>query len=263
MQVHCAHDGLVSISDLQPHPKNRNKHPAEQIDRLAAILRYQGFRYPIKVSRRSGLITSGHGRLEAARKNGWTKVPVSFQDYESDEQEYADLTADNAIASWSELDLSGINADLADLGPDLDLDMLGLRNFVLEPADKLDADSEMDEDAYTKKIKAPTYTPTGEKPATNELFDLSKTMELMKEIGDEKDLPEDVRVFLQFAAHRHIVFNYAKVAEYYAHAPAKIQELMENSALVIIDFNKAIEKGFVRLSKEIAEAYLDDEQSES
>jgi DNA modification methylase len=136
MQVHCAHDGLVPIDELQPHPKNRNNHPPEQIDRLAAILRYQGFRYPIKVSRLSGFITSGHGRLEAARLNGWAHVPVSYQEYESEEQEYADLTADNAIASWSELDLSGINADLGDLGPDFDIDMLGLKDFVLEPSEK-------------------------------------------------------------------------------------------------------------------------------
>jgi DNA modification methylase len=131
--IHCLYDRLVPIAELKAHPKNRNKHPADQVQRLAEILKYQGFRYPIKVSNRSGFITSGHGRMEAAHLNGWREVPVNFQDYDSDEQEYADVQADNAIASWSELDLSAINADLGELGPDFNLDLLGIKNFTLDP----------------------------------------------------------------------------------------------------------------------------------
>lgn len=136
MKVHCPHDGLVSLSELKSHPKNRNTHPDDQIKRLAKILEYQGWRYPVKVSKRSGFVTSGHGRIEAARKNGWKEAPVSFQEYESDEQEYADVQADNAIASWAELDLSGINFDLPELGPDFDIDLLGIKNFEIDVADK-------------------------------------------------------------------------------------------------------------------------------
>lgn len=111
-----------------------------QIERLAEILKYQGWRYPVKVSKRSGYVTSGHGRIEAAKLNGWELIPVNYQDYESDEQEYADVTADNAIASWSELDLSAINVDLPELGPDFDIDLLGIKDFELEPADKKQGD---------------------------------------------------------------------------------------------------------------------------
>ena len=41
-----------------------------------------------------------------------------------------------------------------------------------------------------------------------------------------------------------------------------MQELMEDSALVIIDFNKAIELGYVKLSEEIASQYLDEYETE-
>lgn len=140
MKVHCLYDKLVPISELKLDPNNRNKHPQEQIERLAKILKYQGWRYPVKVSNQSGMVRSGHGRVEAAEHNGWTEVPVNFQDYDSPEQEYADSVADNAIASWSELDLPAINADIGDLGPDFDLDLLGIENFVLEPAEKLAPD---------------------------------------------------------------------------------------------------------------------------
>lgn len=159
MKIHCLHDKLVSIDKLKAHPKNRNTHPKDQITRLAKILKYQGWRYPIKISKRSGFITSGHGRLEAARVNGWKKVPVNVQPYESDEQEYADVQSDNAIASWAELDFSGINTDLGDLGPDFDIDLLGIKNFEIDVADKegLTDEDEVPEHVEPKTRLGDTY----------------------------------------------------------------------------------------------------------
>lgn len=145
IKIHCAFDKMLPITELKPHHQNRNKHPSEQIDRLAKIIKYQGIRSPIKVSRRSNLITAGHGRLEAFRRLKLKEVPVNFQDYESDEQEYADLQSDNAVALWAELDLSGINTDIAELGPDFDIDLLGIKDFVLEPAEKFDPKCDEDE----------------------------------------------------------------------------------------------------------------------
>lgn len=136
---------LVSVSKLVPHPKNPNKHPADQIERLADIIDFQGWRYPIKVSTRSGFVTSGHGRIEAAKLRKWTEVPVSYQDYESEAQEYADVISDNAIAEWSDLDLSAINTDIVELGPDFDIDLLGIKDFVLEPAEKFAPQCDEDE----------------------------------------------------------------------------------------------------------------------
>lgn len=152
-KTHCLYDEMVPVGELKPHPKNRNKHPDEQIARLAGILKYQGFRYPVKVSKRTGFVTSGHGRIAAAKANGWAMVPVNFQDYDSEEQEYADVQADNAIASWAELDLSGINSDLADLEPDFDLDLLGIKDFVLEPAELI---PQCDEDAVPEHVEPRT-----------------------------------------------------------------------------------------------------------
>lgn len=145
IEVHCQYSELVDVSELKPHPKNRNNHSEAQIDRLCEIIKYQGVRHPIKVSNLSGFISSGHGRLLAAKKLGMKRVPVSYQDYTDEVQEYADLIADNAIASWSELDLSGINSDIGDLGPDFEIDLLGIKDFVLEPTEKLDPQCDEDE----------------------------------------------------------------------------------------------------------------------
>lgn len=136
--VRCAYDKMVPISELKAHPKNRNNHPTDQIERLSDILKFQGWRYPVKVSNQSGHVTSGHGRIEAARRNGWDTVPVNYQDYDSEEQEYADVQADNAIASWAELDLSAINTDIADLGPDFDINLLGIKDFGIDPPPSFD-----------------------------------------------------------------------------------------------------------------------------
>lgn len=65
--VFCAHDAIVPLKDLRPNPKNPNQHPPEQIKLLASIIRATGWRAPITVSKRSGLVTKGHGRLMAAQ----------------------------------------------------------------------------------------------------------------------------------------------------------------------------------------------------
>lgn len=61
------------------------------------------------------------------------------------------------------------------------------------------------------------------------------------------------------AAERHTVFNFNKIADYYTSAGAEVQALFEESALVIIDYEKAIENGFVRLTKKMAEIVYSEE----
>lgn len=131
---------MVPIDEIKLNPKNRNKHPEDQIDRLIEIIRYQGFRNPLIVSTRTGMLVAGHGRMQAARKLGMTVLPVIHQEFESEEQEIAAGVSDNAIALWAELDLSGINSDIGNLGPDFDIDLLGIKNFEIEVADKHEGD---------------------------------------------------------------------------------------------------------------------------
>lgn len=141
MKIRCEYKKLVPLEELKPHPKNRNAHSAEQIARLAHIIEYQGVRHPIIVSNLSGFIVAGHGRLAAAQKLELKEFPVDYQDFESEESEYAFLVSDNAVALWAELDLSGINADIGELGPDFEIDMLGIKDFTLDVSEKDSADS--------------------------------------------------------------------------------------------------------------------------
>ena len=133
IKIHCKYDELKNPKSLKPHPKNRNKHGQDQLNRLAEMYKWHGIRHPVIVSNLSKCIVAGHGRRLAAMKAGIKEFPVVYQDFETSEQEYAFIQADNAIALWAELDLSGINADIADLGPDFDINMLGIHDFGINP----------------------------------------------------------------------------------------------------------------------------------
>jgi hypothetical protein len=111
---------------------------------------------------------------------------------------------------------------------------------------------------YTKKVEVPVYTPKYQKPNVFELFNHKKTLQLIQKI-EESNISDDEKKFLTLAAYRHTVLYFDKIADYYAHSSQEVQELMEQSALVIIDFDKAIENGFALLNNELSNAYLDDQ----
>ena len=114
------------------------------------------------------------------------------------------------------------------------------------------------ESTYTKKVSVPVYVPQYQKPSVYELFDHMKSMQMIKRINESKVSAEDKK-FLIYAAQRHIIFNFAKIADYYAHSSAEVQDLMEQSALVIVDFDKAIENGFATLNNELSNQYLNEQ----
>lgn len=137
--IHCKYDELLDPDNLKDHPKNRNRHGPDQIARLAKLYKHHGIRHPIIVSRLTGLIVAGHGRKLAGIQAGVREFPVVYQDFEDLDAEYAFMQSDNAIAEWSVLDFGAINEDLQNLGPDFDLELLGIKNFTLDVAEKFDA----------------------------------------------------------------------------------------------------------------------------
>lgn len=241
---------FVNPKDLKPHPRNRNKHTKAQIERLAKIIQRSGMREPINVSKRAGYIVTGHCTTLACIEAGLEKVPVMYQDYETEKDEVLHMNADNEMARWASLEEDLLRDDVLELGLEDDLEFLGLeKDFDLKNTEIFN-----NENIYTNKVKIPIYEITGNKPKLNELIDLTKTKELINEIK-KSNISSDEKKILLHAAERHTVFNYSKIAEYYAHSDKEMQNLMENSALVIIDFNKAIEKGFVKLTKDLADLY--------
>ena len=112
---------------------------------------------------------------------------------------------------------------------------------------------------YNKKIKSPVYEIKGEKPKLSELVDIQKSAELVDEIG-KSNIPMGIKNFLLIASARHYKFDYQKIAEYYANSSPEVQLLFEKSALVIPDFDSAIENGFVMMNKRLMEVREDEPQ---
>jgi len=140
-QVFCSHTEMRDPASLVEHPRNYNTHPAEQIRLLAKIIKHQGWRNPITVSKRSGYVVKGHGRLAAALQLGCSEVPVDVQEYKDEASEYADMIADNRIAELSEIDEDAIKELLLDdifEGFDLDLTGFDTRSLVDDDIEEID-----------------------------------------------------------------------------------------------------------------------------
>lgn len=113
--VFCSFDEIMPVKDLRPNPKNPNQHGEEQVALLAQIIEATGWREKITVSRRSGLVVKGHGRLLAAQFNRWGFAPMEYQEYASEAEELDDLLADNRLAELSSMDEEQLRAVLREL----------------------------------------------------------------------------------------------------------------------------------------------------
>ncbi|MCL4473549.1 MAG: site-specific DNA-methyltransferase [Actinobacteria bacterium] len=163
--IHCSYDDLVDLVALVPHPRNPNTHPTKQIELLAKIIASQGWRAPITVSKRSGFIIRGHGRLMAAQKLGLDQAPVDYQDYATEAEEWADLVADNRIAELAKIDedeLAKLMAELSDGDLDMELTGFGEKELdrILAAATPVDIhDDGFDAEAEAEKITEPVTQP--------------------------------------------------------------------------------------------------------
>jgi len=156
MKIQANTIDLVNIELIKTHPKNPNVHPPEQIKRLKQIIKHQGFRTPLVVSKQTGLLIAGHGRLLAAKELGFKQLPVIHEDFDSEADEYAHMTADNALQTWSELDFASINFEIAEFGPELDIELLGLKDFKVDVADKEQEPSVSFKDSWRLEIEFKT-----------------------------------------------------------------------------------------------------------
>ena len=106
------------------------------------------------------------------------------------------------------------------------------------------------ESKYSMNVDVPQYLPKNECPLLHECFNNKKYLELLNEINNS-NVTDEEKEFLKLAATRHIIFTYSKIADYYAHASKEMQELMEHSALVILDFDDALSQGYIELTDRI------------
>ena len=231
---------MLPLEEIIPYENNPRINDDAVKDTMESIKQCENLD-PIELDE-NNVILSGHTRLKALKLLGYKETEVVGYEGLTEEQKkkyrlLANKTAEKSF--WDdeklEIELEGLDFNGYDFGWDSDLEK-----------ELSDGD-----DKYTTKINIPQYEVTGAKPQLSELVDTSKSDELITEIENAQGVTPEEKAFLIHAAQRHKVFNYRNIAEYYAHATPEMQKLMEDSALVIIDVDDAIAKGYARLSDDI------------
>lgn len=121
---------------IKPYSKNAKKHPAKQIEQVAASIREFGMNQPIVVDAQ-GVIIVDHGRYEALKSLNWSDEEIAKHvkvvDL-SEEQAKAYRLADNKL-NESEWDMELVISDLKELTDAL-IDLTGFdKDLILEPED--------------------------------------------------------------------------------------------------------------------------------
>lgn len=235
-------------NDLIPYINNSRTHSGEQVNQIVASINEFGFTNPLLIDEKDNII-AGHGRLLAAKKLEMEKVPCIILEGLTEAQKKAYVIADNKMALNAGWDETLLKLELENLKKlDFDLELTG---FSPKEIDKI-FEEELEKNPYTSKISIPEYEIKGEQPEVSTLLSETKANELIDKIN-KSNISKEQKEFLIKAAYRHYVFDYSKIAEYYAHQNKEMQELMEDSALVIIDVDKAIANGYATLSDELAD----------
>ena len=242
------------INELKPYKNNSRTHDESQIKQICESIKEYGWTNPVLIDEK-GMIIAGHGRVEAGKKLDIKEVPCIVLSGLTEAQKKAYVIADNKMAlnaGWNEELLKTELENLKEL--DFDLELTG---FSKKELDKL-FDEINESNPYTAKTEIPQYEIKGEMPEIYELIEEEKVNQLIEDIR-KSNVGEKEKEFLIKSAYRHYGFNYSKIAEYYCHQNKEMQELMEKSALVIIDINNAIAEGYAELKEEMEEMIEDDE----
>lgn len=156
---------MIPIQNLKPDPRNPNTHPPEQIELLAKAISYQGWRNPVIVSNRTGTMISGEGRLTAAKLLEMTEVPVSFQDYDSEEMEIMDIIAQNELDKKAIQDQAKINDLLLEVDTgNTDLEVTGFTRREIEKMMTEAGVAEIDEDKFNIEVELESVEKAKTKP---------------------------------------------------------------------------------------------------
>lgn len=166
-----------------------------------------------------------------------------------DNMSYGEIDWETIANEWDAEELKEWDFDLPDWASD-------------EAGDYPDGNSgdEATDNNYSRKIETPLYEPTGKNPSISELVNTESVESLLKEI-DRSQVSEEQKTILRVCAYRHARINFEAMAEYYAHQDEEMQRLMENNALVVIDYDKALERGFIEMTKRLLELAPDAQET--
>ena len=111
------------------------------------------------------------------------------------------------------------------------------------------------EEKYTGKFSIPPFEPSDEDISLDDCIDVDKYVMLLEEINDsfkKGEIASNEAKFLKLCATRWIKFHYGRTAQWYAtKAGEDAKRLLEKSAMILIDLDKAIEYGIAKGANDI------------
>lgn len=238
----------MQIEKLEPafyNPRKDLKPGDPEYEKLKQSIEEFDLVEPLVWNERTGRLVGGHQRLKVLKELGVTDVEVSVVDLPPEKEKALNVALNKIQGEWDEEKLQSLLNELYREGT---WELTGFEELEIK---KLVADLAIESNPYTYKVEAIQYQPQGN-PSIEELVDTARYEELLRKI-EKAEVDEEIKSFLRLAATRFLRFNYAKIADYYANVESEVQRLFEELALVIIDFNDAIAKGFVRFTKQITD----------
>lgn len=122
----------MPVADLVPYARNARTHSDAQVAAIAGSIREFGFKNPVLVDDRNGII-AGHGRVLAAQKLGFMTVPVIELTHLTEAQKRAYILADNRLAEQAGWDRELLALEVADLSElNVDLSVVGFDGAELD-----------------------------------------------------------------------------------------------------------------------------------
>lgn len=229
----------AELAQLLDHPRNPRRGADASV---AASLDANGWYGAIIAQQSSRLILAGHTRRRVLSASGQKRGPVLWVDCD-DETATRILLADNRtaeLATWDSAALADLLGEIPDLAG---------TGYDAKAFDALvrDLAGPVPDEKYAREANAPHYEPSGTQPDVSEMYDQTRTNDLIAAV-EASEVASPLKEFLLAAAGRHTVFRYDKIADYYADASPAEQRLMEDSALVIIDLDDAIRLGYAKLA---------------
>lgn len=250
----------LPIQDITPYKFSPNINE-QIIDAIVLFIQNFGFKQPIIVDSQKKLVT-GFVYWKAAQKLNLFEIPAciltDISDSELQQLRQEDSQKNILVELWHEL---------------LPLEQMVLKE-ILQQLNLIDQLSQLEisqtnsrkqtsspKRRYTPLIRGLIYQPRmTEAPSIQDLYDDTELKLLLAKI-DTCSLSPELAYFFRLAAHRFVRFRFDLIAEYYAHADEKIQRLMRELVLVIVDSNDAITRNVLRLSQELIDLILETETS--
>ena len=181
----------VPVDKLVPYARNARTHSKQQIAQLRASIREFGFVSPAVIDSDYNILV-GHGRVQAAREEGYKTIPCVFAENLTEAQKRAYILADNQLALNAGWDEDMLSVELEDLKNDnFDLSLLGFDDTDLDKYLSKDEEDVSDDDFdLSAALEKATFVQSGDlwTVGRHKLLcgDATKAEDVAKLMGDQK-----------------------------------------------------------------------------